>query len=96
MTKLRSALQERGLGICLRTRSYKFNGDRFWLWRGGLRQEDRTMARAAQELLKRKLVIENVALEFLPIISHRHTFLASENLRARTRFATLPGMRKLT
>lgn len=30
------------------------------------------MARAAQELLKRELVIENVALECLPVISHAH------------------------
>ena len=28
------------------------------------------MARAAQELLKRKLVMQNVALEFLPVIFH--------------------------
>lgn len=30
------------------------------------------MARAAQKLLKRELVIENVAFEFLPVISHAH------------------------
>src|SRR6266566_5995930 len=70
MTKLRHAVQKGGLEICIRTRSYKFNGDIFGLRRGGLRQEDRTIARAAQKPLKRELLIENLSLELLPVILH--------------------------
>lgn len=76
MTKLRSAVQNRGLEVCLRAGTCKFDGNRFWLRRGGLRQKHRTMVCAAQELLKRKLVLENFALEFFPVTYHDSTPVA--------------------
>jgi hypothetical protein len=70
MTKLRSAVQERDLGIRVRASTYEFNGEIFRLRVAGLRYEDRAMARAAQKPAQRKQLIDNLALEFFPVISH--------------------------
>jgi hypothetical protein len=70
MIKLRSALQKRDLGIRLRAGAYEFNGEIFRLRVTGLRQEDRAMARAAQKPTQRKHLIDDLALEFFPVIPH--------------------------
>ena len=69
VTEPRSAVQENGLRVLIRARTYQLNGDIFSLRVGGLRLEDRTIDRAAQKPLKWEFAIDDLALEFLPIIS---------------------------
>lgn len=57
------------LGICLRLGSYEFNDGIFRLQVAVLRGEGGTMLGAAQEPLKRILVIDNLAFAFFPVIS---------------------------